>query len=299
MASAVSKAVRSSAALPTAGRGSPLRTATAVWTAQISFAESARTWPSRASPSIRPRLRIMTSAGSPASRRARMAPTAANMPSIVAPLVASNVGRSASTKPWAAPPLKTLTVFVSVIARSLHFDAGLLDQLGPLVGVAPQEGIELTRRQGHGNGALLGPGFADRRLGDDPGDLGIQPVDDLLGRALGRHDAEPDRRLIARHAGLAHGRHVGQHGRALLARRRQCTDLAGIDTTLHRGDGVEHHLDVAAHHVVARVAAVLVRHVQDVGAAHGFEQLAVHVLGRAGARQSARELSAPSLAERT
>src|SRR5260370_22808593 len=238
MASAVSKAVRSSAALPTAGRGSPLRTATAVWTAPISFAESARTWPSRASPSIRPRLRIMTSAGSPASRRARMGAPARNMPSIVAPLVASNVGRSASTKPWAAPPLKTLTVFVSVIARSLHLDAGLLDQLGPLVGVAPQEGVELGRRQGHGDGALLGPGLADRRFGDDPGDLGVQPVDDLRGHALGRHDAEPDRRLIARHARLAHRRHVGQHGRALLPRGCQRADLARIVVALQRGNGI-------------------------------------------------------------
>ena len=108
MASAPRSAVRSSAALPTAGGGSPLRTATAVWTVPIFFADRASTWPSRANPSIRARLRIMTSAGSPASRRACMAPTAPKVPSIAAPVVASNkdqqrfdqsLGRAAAQDP--------------------------------------------------------------------------------------------------------------------------------------------------------------------------------------------------------
>src|SRR6266851_403706 len=145
----------------------------------------------------------MMSAGSPASRRSFMAPTAPNTPSILQPVLASNEGSSASTNPWAAPPLRILTVFACVIARSLHLDAGLLDHLGPLVDVASQEGIERGRRHGQGDGALLGPGLAHRRFGDDLGDLRVQPVDDLRGRALGRHDAEPDRGLVARRARLA------------------------------------------------------------------------------------------------
>src|SRR5712664_1632454 len=123
----------------------------------------------------------MMSAGSPASRRSFMAPTAPNTPSILQPVLASNEGSSASTNPWAAPPLRILTVFACVIARSLHLDAGLLDHLGPLVDVASQEGIERGRRHGQGDGALLGPGLAHRRFGDDLGDLD---------RAAGRADGE-------------------------------------------------------------------------------------------------------------
>src|SRR6266576_5873524 len=50
MASAPSSAARNSAALATAGRGSPRRTAMAVWTAPISLADAATTWPSRGQP---------------------------------------------------------------------------------------------------------------------------------------------------------------------------------------------------------------------------------------------------------
>ena len=42
-----------------------------------------------------------------------MAPTAPKVPSIAAPVVASNEGRSASTNPWAAPPLRTRTIFIA------------------------------------------------------------------------------------------------------------------------------------------------------------------------------------------
>jgi hypothetical protein len=53
------------------------------------------------------------STGSPASRRDFMAPTAPNTPSTLQPMLASNEGCSASTNPWAAPPLKTRMIFIA------------------------------------------------------------------------------------------------------------------------------------------------------------------------------------------
>ena len=41
------------------------------------------------------------------------------------------------------------------------------------------------------------------------------------------------------------------------------------------------HLHVATDNAVAHFAGRLVRHVHQIGAAHGFEQLAGHVIGRA------------------
>ena len=52
-------------------------------------------------------------------------------------------------------------------------------------------------------------------------DLGVEPVDDRRRRALRRHQAEPDRRLVAGHAGLGDRRHVGQAAERVLAGGRQ------------------------------------------------------------------------------
>jgi len=92
------------------------------------------------------------------------------------------------------------------------------------------------------------------------------------GVPLGRHDAEPDRGLVARH-GLAHRRHVGQHGRAPLApwcrarRTWPASMLPFIAVTASK-----HDLHMAAHHVVCGASPLFfVRHVEDIGAGHGLE----------------------------
>ena len=46
---------------------------------------------------------------------------------------------------------------------------------------------------------------------DDLRDLGVEAVDDRRAAFLRRDEPEPDRRLVAGHAGLADGRNVGQH----------------------------------------------------------------------------------------
>ena len=135
-------------------------------------------------------------------------------------------------------------------------------------------------------------------LGQRLVDLGVELVDDRLRRAGRRHDAEPDGGLVARQAGLGDGRHVRQHGRARRAGGAERPHLAGLDVRRHGGDGVEHHLHVAADGVGARFAAAAVRHMHDVGVAHGFEQLAGHVIGRAGPRRGIVELARLGLQQR-
>ena len=58
-------------------------------------------------------------------------------------------------------------------------------------------------------------------------------------------------------------------------------DLAALHGRSHGRDGVDHHLRVPADDAGAGLAAGPVRHMHDVGAAHGFEQFAGHVIGRA------------------
>jgi len=47
----------------------------------------------------------------------------------------------------------------------------------------------------------------------------------------------------------------------------------GLNVGRHGGDGVEHHLDMAADDGIAAVACGLVRHMDEVGAGHFLEQL--------------------------
>ena len=57
--------------------------------------------------------------------------------------------------------------------------------------------------------------------------------------------------LVARHAGLGHGRQVGQHRGAACAGGGDAGDLAGLDQAGHRRDRVEHHVHLAADDVDA------------------------------------------------
>ena len=78
-----------------------------------------------------------------------------------------------------------------------------------------------------------------------------------LGRAGRRHEPEPDGRLVAGHPGLGDGRHVGQQAGARLAGRAERPHLAALHGRRGGGDGIDHHLDVAAEHGGAGVAAAL------------------------------------------
>ena len=83
-----------------AGKGSRLRTATAVATRATSTIDEATTCPLSAKPSTRARLRMTISAGWPASSRSRIAPTALNVP------LMSNPSDALATSDCAAPPAR-------------------------------------------------------------------------------------------------------------------------------------------------------------------------------------------------
>src|SRR5262245_30465 len=109
MASAASSAACSRSGVSIAGSGSPARTATAVGTLPMSLTEPATTHPCRTSSAMMAEVSSTRSAGSPASSLSRMLPTAPKLPAMVAPVSALKRGASASTRPCAAPPLKSLS----------------------------------------------------------------------------------------------------------------------------------------------------------------------------------------------
>src|SRR5262245_12366050 len=113
MASAASSAARSRSGLSIAGTGSPARTATAVCTLPMSLAELASTCPCRTSSPMMAEVSSTRSAGAPASSSSRMPPTAPKVPAMLQPVSASKRGASASTRPCAAPPLKSLSCMVA------------------------------------------------------------------------------------------------------------------------------------------------------------------------------------------
>src|SRR6266545_68388 len=173
---------------------------------------------------------------------------------------------------------------------SLGLQAGRFHHPRPLLDILAQIGIELGGAHHQRDGPLLVPGLLHVGAIDRLVDLGIELVDDRLGRAGGRHDADPNGRFVAWNAGFRDGGHVRQHRRALAGGGAERAHLAGLDVRRHGGDGVKSHLHMAADDAVAHFAGRLMRHVNQVGAAHGFEQLAGHVIGRAGAGRGIVEL---------
>src|SRR5216684_2995099 len=94
---------------------------------------------------------------------------------------------------------------------SLRLQSRRLHHLRPFLDVLAQIGVELGRRHDERNRALLVPGFLHVGAADRLVDLGVELIDDRLRRAGRRHDAEPDRRFVARHAGLGDGGRSEEH----------------------------------------------------------------------------------------
>ena len=95
----------------------------------------------------------------------------------------------------------------------------------------------------------------------------------------------PSWRLVAGHAGLDHGRHLGQRRAAHRAADAERAQLAGAQMRQRRRNRAERHLGVAADHVDQRRRRALERHVQDVDPGHQLEQLAAEMQERADARR--------------
>src|SRR6266567_1286606 len=99
----------------------------------------------------------------------------------------------------------------------LRLVAELFDDLSPFDNIAAQIFVEFFRGHRHRNRALFGPEFDDVRPLDRRVDGGIQLVDNRLWRSRGRHQSEPDGRLISRDTSLSGRRHIWQHARTRLA----------------------------------------------------------------------------------
>src|SRR5437879_1538046 len=96
------------------------------------------------------------------------------------------------------------------------FDACFLDSPAPAVELLSYVLAELLRRAGRGLGeelrdALLDDGLRERLVG-----LGIQRMDDVIGRAGRREDAKPGRKVEALESrSLRNGGNLGNQRRAL------------------------------------------------------------------------------------
>src|SRR4051795_13298434 len=73
----------------------------------------------------------------------------------------------------------------------LRLDLDLLQHLAPLVLLGAHEARELLARRPDRAGTLRGEALLHEVRLDEARDLGIEPVDDRLGRACRRDDAEP------------------------------------------------------------------------------------------------------------
>src|SRR5512142_2843399 len=114
------------------------------------------------------------------------------------------------------------------MSMSLRLDAALFDHPPPLLLLAFEMRNRFLRGTGdHRHTALLvGLDLVGRR--HDFPDVRIERVDDGSRRALGRADHEPGVELVARYAGLRHGRQVGHGGNALRARHRKRAQPAAL-----------------------------------------------------------------------
>src|SRR6266478_8957404 len=114
---------------------------------------------------------------------------------------------SGSASISASTPLRRKRMLAIENRTLLSFDllrlvAEFLDDLGPFHNIAAQIFVEFFRCHRHRNRALLGPELDDVGPLDGGVDGRIELVDDRFWRSRGRHQSEPDGRLVSGYAGL-------------------------------------------------------------------------------------------------
>src|SRR5262245_37394276 len=114
------------------------------------------------------------------------------------------------------------------IAGSLRLDVEGPDHVAPLLGFVSDQLSELSRRSRQHHAAEVSETGLHLRVVESRVDLLVELVDDLGRRVLGRADAEPGARLVARHE-LADGWEVRQRLRARCGGHRQRAQLSGPD----------------------------------------------------------------------
>src|SRR5664280_505198 len=129
----------------------------------------------------------------------RRAPGRSFMSSSITPTAASTPAMGTSgldNRPFSdVPPM--VSVGLRLLRPLLDLGPGHFYHMGPLLDVFAQIGIELLRRLHQRDSALLEPGGFHVGQFDHLVDRAVEEGDDLLGRALRRHQADPDGRLIS------------------------------------------------------------------------------------------------------
>ena len=169
-------------------------------------------------------------------------------------------------------------------ADQLRLDAGEPDHLAPLLGFVRDELAEVGGRARKHRAAQIGKPRLHLGIGERGVDLPVELVDDLGGRVLGRADAEPRARLVARHE-IAHGRDLGQRLRARRGRHRQRAQLAGPDVLDRRRSRCRTcTCTCPPMQIGERRRRAAIGHVHHVDAGHHLEQLAGHMDARCRCR---------------
>src|SRR5262249_24183913 len=101
-----------------------------------------------------------------------------------------------------------LTKRYGILRRSLRLDAREFHHLGPLLGFLGDELAEVGRRTDKRCASETGESRLDIGIGKSRVDFLVELVDDVSRRVLGRAEAVPEIRFVARHK-LTDSRHVG------------------------------------------------------------------------------------------
>src|SRR5215831_2074454 len=245
-------------------------------TSARSVSNSAMSAPAANAFSPAPR-RITQRSDSSASRRAKISPSARHMP------LSSAFSRSGlfSVTVAIAPSRATRTDSVSGVTALLEADVGVLHELRVFRELGLHERLELVGpRLAQLRAHLLEPrahvGLLHRLV-----DVGVQLDDDLFWRPAGRHHPVPVRHVEAGHALLEEGRNFRKLCEALRRGDGERAEPPALDVIDHRRHGVEVHRHDAGEEIADRLAATLVRDVDDVDHGELLEHLAREMLGAA------------------
>src|SRR5262245_3129469 len=158
-------------------------------------------------------------------------------------------------------------------AASFRLDVSGPDHLAPLLGFLGDELGEVGGREREHLATEIGKPRLDFRIGEAGVDLRIELVNNVGGRVLGRADAEPLARLIARHE-FSHNWDARQRLRACRGRYRERAQPASPDILDRCDSAGEHDLHLPAEQIGQRGPAAAIRHMDHVDPGHHLEQLA-------------------------
>src|SRR5690606_21838402 len=128
---------------------------------------------------------------------------------------------------------------------SVELDIGRARDLAPALDLRPDVAAELFRRAAdHLDGGGSEP-LANLRILQRLPDGAVEPLDDRARRSLGREHAIPEACFHAVEAALGESRHVGQQLQALVVRRGERAQPAGLHVAEKRRRTVDHEVHLS------------------------------------------------------